>query len=325
MKFPSIAFRIAAAALLAGATAGAFAQAAYPDKPIKLIVPFPAAGGTDIVGRALAVKLGAALGQSVVVDNRVGGNTVVGTHVVAKAAPDGYTLLFTSSSFTATPALLKNLPYDTIKDFQPVCLAAFHPFVMLADPAAPFRNVRELIAYAKANPGKVNYASPGNGTSQHVEMEEFKRVAGIDMTHIPYKGSQDMATDLMTGRVSVMFNGVSPTIGFVRSGKMRALAVDSLKRVPLLGDVPTIDESGLPGFTNITWSGLLAPANTPKPIVDKINAACTAAIGSPDLVANLSGMGLDPAGLGPVQFQDFLKQDLERWSKLVRQSGAKVD
>jgi tripartite-type tricarboxylate transporter receptor subunit TctC len=269
--------------------------------------------------------MGAALSQNMVVENKVGGNTVVGTHFVATAQADGYTLLFTSSSHTANPALLKNLPYDTMKDFQPTCLAAFHPFVMLADPNAPFKTIRELIAYAKANPGKVNYASPGNGTSQHVSMEEFKRQAAIDMTHITYKGSQDMATDLMTGRVSIMFNGISPTLGFVRSGKMRALAVDSLKRVPMMADVPTIAESGVPGFTNITWSGLLAPANTPKPIIDKINAACSIALQSPELAATLSNMGLEPAGWGPQKFQEFLVQDMDRWAKLVKQSGAKID
>lgn len=309
------------------ATAAAFATFAqsFPERPVRMVVPFPAAGGTDIVGRALANKLGPALGQNVVVENKTGGNTVVGTHFVATAPADGYTLLFTSSSHTANPALLKNLPYDTMKDFQPVCLAAFHPFVMLADPNAPFKTVRELIAYAKANPGKVNYASPGNGTSQHVAMEEFKRLAGIDLMHITYKGSQDMATDLMTGRVSVMFNGISPTIGFVRSGKMRVLAVDSMKRVPLMADVPTIDEAGVPGFTNITWSGLLAPANTPKPVVDKINAACSTALQSPELVTTLSSMGLEPAGWGPAKFHEFLGQDMDRWAKLVKQSGAKID
>ncbi|NUZ08091.1 tripartite tricarboxylate transporter substrate binding protein [Piscinibacter koreensis] len=310
--------------LLAIWSATVFAQG-YPDKIIKLVVPFPAAGGTDIVARTLAGSLTESLGQTVIVENRAGGNTVVGTQYVASAAADGYTLLFTSSSHTANPSLMKTLPYDTLKDFQPVCMAAFHPFVMLADPNAPFKTVRELITYAKTNPGKLNYASPGIGTSQHVAMEEFKRLAGIDMTHIIYKGSQDMATDLVTGRVSVMFNGISPTLSFVRSGKMRALAVDSMKRVALMPDVPTVDEAGVPGFTNTTWSGLLAPARTPKPVVDRLNAACNTALQSSDVTGRLTSMGLQPAGGPSAKFQEFLVQDMNRWAQLVKQSGAKIE
>ncbi|MDP3138304.1 MAG: tripartite tricarboxylate transporter substrate binding protein [Burkholderiaceae bacterium] len=315
-------------ALVLGCSAlAASAQAPqYPDRPVRVVIPFPPAGGTDIVGRTLVNKLSTLLGQPMVIENRTGGNTVVGTNYVAKAPADGYTLLFTSSSHTANPALLKNLPYDTLKDFQPLCLAALHPFVLLANPQMPFTTLRELITYAKANPGKLNYASAGNGTAQHLVMEELKRLAGIDITHIPYKGSQDMATDLIAGRVAVMFNGISPTLAFMRSGRMRPLAVDSAKRVPLLADVPTVVESGVAGFTNVNWSGLVGPASMPRPVVDKINAACATALGSSDVNGTLTGLGLEPTpGWSPAQFQDFMKQDMERWGVLVKNSGAKVD
>lgn len=316
--------RIAAAVLTGCVSLLANAQT-YPQSLIKLVVPFPAAGGTDIVARIIATSMSESLGQTVIVENKAGGNTVVGTQTVAAAKPDGYTLLFTSSSHAANPALMKSLPYDTMKDFRSVCLTAYHPFVLLADPNAPFKTVHELVSYAKANPGKLNYASPGIGTSQHVEMEEFMRLAGIEMTHIIYKGSQDMATDLVTGRVSVMFNGISPTLRFIRSGKMRALAVDSLKRVPLMPDVPTIDESGLRGFTNVTWSGLLAPANTPAPVIEKLNGACNRALQSPDVIHKLTDMGLEPAGGTSAKFQEFLVQDMNRWAKIVKQAGIKIE
>lgn len=313
--------RSACAAAFLAATA-ITAHAAYPDRPIHFVVPFPAGGGTDIVARLVADKMASSLGQPIIVENKAGAGTIIGTEAVARAQPDGYTLLYTSSAFSVNPSLIKNIPYDPEKSFKPVGLAAFHPFVLLVNPKLPVHTIKELIDYAKKNPGKLNYASVGVGSSQHLAMELFKRMAGVDIQHIPYKGSAPAVTDLLGGQVMLMFNGISPTLGYIRSGKLRALATDSEKPVPLLGGVPTVSDSGLPGFKITTWSGLLAPAGTPQAVVEQLAAAMSKAVESPDFQSKLQSMGLQPAGMAPAQFAAFLREDVAEWAKLVKDSGA---
>ncbi|MDB5795730.1 MAG: hypothetical protein JWR25_2109 [Noviherbaspirillum sp.] len=325
MRIPSVLNTALAAALLT-LTGTASAQSAnWPSRPIHFIVPFPAGGGTDIVARAVADKLGTALGQPIVIENRGGAGTVIGTEAVAKAQPNGYTFLFTSSAFSVNPSLLPKLPYDTEKSFVPVGLASLHPFVLVAHPSLPATNVRELIDYAKKNPGKLNYASVGNGSSQHIEMEFFKRMAGVDIVHIPYKGSAPAVTDLLGGQVMLMFNGISPTLSYIRSGQMKVLAVDSEKRVPLLKDVPTVAESGIPGFTFTTWSGMLAPAETPRPIVARMASEMQKVVTSAEFRDKLGALGLDASSLSTEQYGAFLRSDMANWAKMVKESGAQPD
>ena len=323
IKFFKIATLIAALGVLAGTAAQA--QADYPQRPIRMVVPFPAGGGTDIVARAVAERLGAALGQTVIIDNRAGGGTVIGTSFVAKAEPDGYTVLLTSSAFSINKSLVDNLPYDTERDFLPVANASLHPFVLVANSAMPVRNVQELIAYAKKNPGKLSYASVGNGSSQHIEMEMFKRAAGITAIHIPYRGSAPAVSDLLGGQVHLMFNGISPTLQHIRSGKLKALAVDSQKRVPVLKDVPTLGESGLKDFKFTTWSGLLVPAATPSAIVKRLAAEMQKITDSADFRERLTSMGLEAGGPVLAEYGTFLKDDMANWSNMVKTSGAKLD
>jgi tripartite-type tricarboxylate transporter receptor subunit TctC len=313
--------RLAIAVLAACAAAPTLA--AYPDKPIRIIVPFPAGGGTDIVARIVGAHLSAELKQPVVFENKAGASTVIGTELTANSAPDGYTLLFTSSAFTANASLMKKLPYDPLRSFMPIGSAALHPFVLVAHPSTPANNLKELIAYAKANPGKLNYASVGPGSSQHLGMELLKRMAGVDIVHVPYRGSAPAMTDLLGGQVNLMFNGVSPTLPHIRAGKLKVLATDSDRRVPVLPEVPTVGEAALPGYKITTWSGLLAPAGTPAEARDRLSAAWAKAMALPQVQKELSERGLVPNYLSPAQFAQMLQEDKEEWAKLVR--DAKVD
>jgi tripartite-type tricarboxylate transporter receptor subunit TctC len=297
----------------------------WPSKPIRFIVPFPPGGGTDIVARAVADKLAAALGQPIVIENRAGAGTVIGTEAVAKSLANGYTFLFTSSAYSVNPSLQPKLPYDPVNAFAPIGLASLHPFVLVAHPSLPANNVPELIDYAKKNPGALNYASVGNGSSQHIEMEYFKRMAGIDIAHIPYKGSAPAVTDLLGGQVLLMFNGISPTLAYIRSGQLKVLATDSNRRVPLLKDVPTVTESGLPGFKFTTWSGLLAPAGTPRAIIARMATELQKVVTSAEFRDRMGGLGLEASALAPEQFAAFLRNDMATWAKFVKDSGAKLD
>jgi tripartite-type tricarboxylate transporter receptor subunit TctC len=309
--------------LLAGTAA--LAQSDYPNRTIRMVVPFPAGGGTDIVARAVTEHLTVALGQPVVIENRGGGGTIIGTDAVAKAAPDGYTVLLTSSAFTINPSLVPNLPYDTEKDLLPIANASMHPFVLVANPSLPVNNLSELISYARKNPGKLSYASVGNGSSQHIEMEMLKQAAGLFIVHVPYRGSAPAVTDLLGGQVQLMFNGISPTLQHIRAGKLKALAVDSEKRVPLLKDVPTVAESGLPNLRFTTWSGLLVPARTPKPVVDRLTAEMQKITSSPEFREKLASMGLEAGGPTGAAYASFLKADMGDWARMVKQSNAKLD
>ena len=315
--------------LIVAAAAGGLAFAAraddYPNKPIRVIVPFPPAGGTDIVARIVGAAFATELKQPLVFDNRAGAGTIIGTQAVATSPPDGYNLLFTSSAFTANVSLQKKLPYDPLADFIPIGTAALHPFVLVAHPSVPANNLRELIAYAKAHPGKLNYASVGPGSSQHLGMELLKRMAGVDIVHVPYKGSSPAMNDLLGGQVQMMFNGVSPTLAFIRSGRLKVFATDSDRRVPILPEVPTVAESGLPGYKTTTWSGLLAPAGTPADVVAKLTAAWAKAMASPAVQKDLTERGLVPYTLAPKAFAVMLKEDKDEWAKLTRDANVQPE
>jgi tripartite-type tricarboxylate transporter receptor subunit TctC len=318
-------FRWALGALFACIAFGAAAQS-YPTRSIRLVVPFPAGGTTDILARAVSQKLTEAFGQSVVVDNRPGAAGNIGSDLVAKSTPDGYTLLMgTVGTHAINPSLYSNMPYDHIKDFVPVVLVAGVPNVLVVNPALPVNSVADLIKLAKAKPGTINFASSGSGTSIHLSGELFKTMAGVDMTHVPYKGSSPALTDLIGGQVQIMFDNLPSSLAQIKAGKLRAVAVTSLKRAPALPDVPTINESGLPGFEASSWFGVLAPAGTPAPIVARINAEVNKWLQSADAREKLLSQGAEAAGGTPEQFATYIRVETEKWAKVVKASGAKVD
>ena len=321
-----------ATTILVGIAAFAFTMAAgaqapaYPTKPIRLVVPFPPAGATDLIARAVAQKLGEVWGQSVVVDNRPGAGGNIGTELVAKAAPDGYTLeMGTVGTHAINASLYAKIPFDHVKDFAPVILVAGVPNVLVVNPAVPANSVQELIAYAKANPGKLNFASSGAGTSIHLSGELFKVMAGVQMTHVPYKGSAPALQDLLGGQVQLMFDNLPPSLPQIKAGRLRALAVTSATRAPALPDVPTIAESGLPGFEASSWFGILAPAGTPPAIVAKINAEVAKWLASPEGKEKLASIGANAAGGSPEDFAQHIQVETAKWAKVVKESGAKVD
>jgi tripartite-type tricarboxylate transporter receptor subunit TctC len=301
-------------------------QAQYPSKPIRLVVPFPAGGTTDILARAVAQKLSEAWGQQVIVDNRPGAGGNIGSDIVAKAAPDGYTLVMgTVGTHAINPSLYRKMPYDHVKDFAPVILVAGVPNVLVVNPSLPVHTVRELVDYAKANPGKLNFASSGNGTSIHLSGELFKTMAGVQMTHVPYKGSAPALTDLMGGQVQLMFDNLPSSLQLIQAGKLRAIAVTSTARAAALPDVPTIAESGLPGFEASSWFGVLAPAGTPREIVTKLNATIGAWLATPDAKDKLLSQGAIAAGGTPEAFARHIDAETAKWAKVVKMSGAHID
>ncbi len=321
-----------ATVMLAGLAAIALAQPAaaqapaYPTKAIRLVVPFPPGGATDILARNVAQKLSETWGQSVVVDNRPGAGGNIGSELVAKAAPDGYTLeMGTVGTHAINASLYSKMPYDHVKDFAPIILVAGVPNVLVVNPSLPVNSVQELIAYAKANPGKLNFASSGPGTSIHLSGELFKVMAGVQMTHVPYKGSAPALQDLLGGQVQLMFDNLPPSLPQIKGGKLRALAVTSLTRAPALPDVPTIAESGLPGFEASSWFGILAPAGTPPAIIAKVNAEVAKWLASPEGKEKLVAIGANAAGGSPEDFARHIQVETAKWAKVVKESGAKVD
>jgi len=317
--------RWALGALFACIATFASAQS-YPNRTIRLVVPFPAAGTTDILARAAAQKLTEAFGQSVVVDNRPGAAGNIGSDLVAKSAPDGYTLLMgTVGTHAINPSLYSKMPYDHVKDFAPVVLVAGVPNVLVVNPALPVNSVSDLIKLAKDKPGQINFASSGSGTSIHLSGELFKTMAGVDMTHVPYKGSSPALTDLIGGQVQIMFDNLPSALPQIKGGRLRAIAVTSLKRAPVLPDIPTISESGLPGFEASSWFGVLAPAGTPAPIVARINAEVNKWLQSAEAREKLLSQGAEAAGGSPEQFANHIRTESEKWAKVVKASGAKVD
>ena len=315
---------VAALAILAVSTAAA-AEIAYPTKPIRLIVPYVPGGGVDFVGRTLAQKLSESWGQQVIVDNRPGGGTNIGTELVARAAPDGYTLLIGGVPNTANAALYKKLPYDVVKDFAPVILLDTAPNVLAVHPSVPAKSVRDLIALAKTRRGALTYASAGIGSSNHLSGELFRTMAGIEIVHIPYKGGGAAVTDLMAGQVSMYFGTTPSTMPHVRTGKLRALGVTTAKRTPAAPDVPTIAEAGLPGYEQSAWHGLLAPAGTLQAIITRLHAEVLRALRSSEVAERFAVQGIDVIGSSPAEFAVFIKQDLAKYEKLVKTAGIRID
>ena len=310
--------------LLVVAATGAAAQ--YPSKPIHIVVPSAPGDGSDLTARLISDKLAAALGQPVIVDNKLGAGGVVGTEFAARQPADGYTLIMANAgSHAINAALYSKLSYDPAKDFTAVALVAVSPNMMSINPSLPVKSVGEFIAYAKAHPGEINYASGGNGSSAHLSAELFKSMTGIQMNHVPYKGSTPALTDLIGGQVQVMIGNLPPMLPHAKAGKLRALAVTTLKRYPGLPDVPTVAESGLAGFETVAWFGLFAPAGTPKEIVSRLNRAVNAIVAQPDLRERLLGLGMEPSLGSPEDYTARQAADIAKWKKVVAESGAKVD
>jgi tripartite-type tricarboxylate transporter receptor subunit TctC len=293
----------------------------YPSKSVRLVVPFAAGGSTDIVARTLAPRLTEMWGQTVVVDNRPGGSTVIGTEIVAKSPPDGLTLFVTPAPFTIVPSLMKKLPYDPQKDFEPVTLINTTPLVVVVHPGVPAKNIKEFIAVAKARPGTLNFASSGSGGSNHLAGELFNAMAGVKMVHIPYKGNAPALVDLLGGHVDAAFNGLTSAIPLIRGGKLRALGMTSLTRAGAMPEVPTLDEQGMKGFLAIAWNGLTAPARTPRDVINKINADVSKVVKTPEMVERLKADGSDPAGYSVEQYQKFLRDETAKWAKVIAAAG----
>ena len=315
-----------AAAVLSLAPFAALAQADFPAKPITIVVPFSAGGTTDILARVVGQYMSRDLGQPVVVDNRAGAGGNIGGQAAARSPADGYTLFMgTVGTHAINQSLYKKMPFDPIKDFAPLSRVAMVPNLLVANPSQPFKNVKEMIAYAKAHPGKINFGSSGNGSSIHLSGELFKQMAGVDMQHVPYRGSAPAVSDLLGGQISVMFDNMPSAIPHVKGGKLRALAVTTAKRSPALPDVPTIAEAGVPGYEATSWFGLLAPAGTPAPVVAKLNASILKALADPEVKKKLAEQGAEPFGEKPEQFAAFIQSETLKWGKVVKESGASLD
>jgi tripartite-type tricarboxylate transporter receptor subunit TctC len=311
--------------LVLGVTGPAIAQE-YPSKPVKIVVPFPAGGSVDAVARILAQKLSAKLGKQFVVENRPGAGGNIGSDFVAKAPRDGYTLLLAGvSSHAINPSLYPQLSYDPVKDFTPICLVYSLPNVLVVNPSVPARSVQELVTLAKAKPGNLTFASSGNGTTLHLSGELFKRMAGIDMVHVPYKGNAPAVTDLLGGQVNLMFDNVNNSLPHIKAGKLRALAVTGAARSKVLPDIPTLAESGFRGFNILSWGGIFGPANVPKTVVDRLNTEINSALRDKQVHDLLVSDGIEVQGDTPAEFQAFLQSEIARWSKLVKDSGARLD
>ncbi|MBI4204378.1 MAG: tripartite tricarboxylate transporter substrate binding protein [Betaproteobacteria bacterium] len=314
-----------AAALLAIPIGAALAQA-YPVRAVRMVVPFPAGGATDIVGRLVAQKLSEAWGQQVIVDNRGGAGGTIGSDMVAKSAPDGYTILVaTSSTHAIAPSLYSKLTYDPVRDFTPVTLLASATILLAVHPSVPAKNVRELIALGKRQPRALSFASSGNGGISHLIGEQCKSMGGIEMLHVPYKGDTPALVDLVSGQVSLMFGTAVSFLPYVKSGRLNALAVTNPKRSPIVPDVPTVAESGLPGFEALQWFGIFAPAGTSKDVIARQNGEIVKILRLPDVRERLSSLGADVVGNTPEQFAAFQKADAAKWARIVKQSGAKID
>ncbi|HEY0441555.1 MAG TPA: tripartite tricarboxylate transporter substrate binding protein [Xanthobacteraceae bacterium] len=313
----------AAIALIATATA---APAQYPDRPVKLVVPQAAGSATDNTARILAQELAKELGQSVIIENRPGGAFVIGNDAVAKAPADGYTLLFGNiGGLAISPHMVARLPYDIARDFQPIAVATFSHLLLASAPRLPVTNVAELVALAKQNPGKLSNASSGSGSPGHVGGELFKHMAGVEIVHVPYKGGTTAITDLIAGRVDLMFESLSSSAPHARERAIRPLAVSGAKRSSAFPDIPTIAEAGVPGYEAPTWSGVLAPAGTPRAIVDKLNAAVNRALASESFKARFAQIGDELGGGTPEEFAALIKHESAKWSEVVKRSGAKLE
>ena len=302
----------------------AFAQS-YPTKPIKFVVGFAPGGATDVVGRLMAKKLGDALGQPIIIENKAGGSSNIGAEAVARSAPDGYTFYVCAITSAINASLFPKLPFDFARDFEPVALFAKVPNILVVHPSVPAKSLKELIDYARANPGKLSYASSGSGTSIHMCGELFKILAKVDLVHIPYKGSAPAMTDMIGGQVQVMFDNMPSALPHVKAGKLRALAVTSAQRSPSALDVPTMSEAGLDGFDVQSWFGLMAPKGTPRDIIARLNSESVKALGTADIKERFMDLGAVPGPMSSEAFGDFIRAEISRWADVVKASGAKVE
>ena len=319
-----------AALVLAGlctfAVAASAQTQAYPNRPIRFVIPYPPGGASDVTARTLGAKLSESLGQPVVIENRPGANGIIALENVAKSPPDGYTLLMANLGPNAINAVIySKLPYDSINDFTPIILTTLVPQILVVNPALPITSVRELIAMAKAQPGRITFASAGNGASNHLSGELFRSMAGIEITHVPYKGDTPAMTDVIAGQVVMMFPTAIAATPHVKGGRLRALAVSSIKRVGSLPDLPTVDEAGVPGFEAVSWGGVMGPAGMPRDIVNKLNAEFARILKLPDVSEKLAGLGAEVVASTPEEFARYLQAEIAKWGKVARDAKVKLD
>ncbi|KJK26251.1 Bug family tripartite tricarboxylate transporter substrate binding protein [Cupriavidus sp. 2MCAB6] len=317
---------VALAATVGGMTGAAYAQGTYPTKPITMIVPFSAGGTTDILARIVGLQLGKVLGQPVVIDNRPGAGGNIGASIAAKAPGDGYTLFMgTIGTHAINQSLYSKLPYDPVKDFAPISRVAMVPNIVVVNPKVPVNNVKELIAYVKANPDKLSYGSSGSGSSMHLSGELFNSMTGLHIQHIPYKGSAPAVNDLLGNQIGLMFDNMPSSYPHVKAGKLRAIAVTSAKRSPALPNVPTVAESGVPGYEATSWFALYATGGTPQPIIDRLNAEVVKILAMPEVKKQMADQGAEPRPEKPAELAAFMKSETAKWAKVVKASGATVD
>jgi tripartite-type tricarboxylate transporter receptor subunit TctC len=297
----------------------------YPNKPVRIISPFSAGGPADVYARYLGQRLDKALGQPFVIENRVGGGGIIGADAVAKSAPDGYTLLVMSNTHTVNESLVAKKPYKLMTDLVPVAPINYSDLLLVVNPAVPAKSLKELLDLARANPGKLNYASSGPGTPYHMAGELFKAMAGVDIVHVPHKESSGARTAVMGGQVEMMFDAITVMAKLAEAGKVRAIASSGATRSPVMPDIPTVSEAGVPGYEATIWLGIMVPTGTPKPIVDRLNAEIAKIVSSPDVKADWAKQGAVPMTMTPEQFAQYMRDDIEKWAKVVKISGAKVD
>ena len=317
--------RRAVIALAAAAFSASAWSQSYPTKPVKIVVPYGVGGSADVYARYLGAKLQDTMGQSFVVENRPGAGSIVGTDYVAKSGPDGYTLLMMSNTHTVNETLIPKKPFDLMRDLAPITGVSYSDLLMVIHPSVPANNLKEFIALAKAKPGALNYASSGNGTPYHMAGELFKSLAGVDMVHIPHKGSDGARTSILGGQVQMMFDAVPTMAANARAGKVKALATSGAKRSPVTPDVPTVSEAGVPGYESGIWLGLMAPMGTPRPVLEKLNAEVNKLLNSAEVRDNWGKQGTTTMGMSIEQFDKFLRDEIVKWAKVVKLSGAKVD
>jgi len=310
--------------ILLGFGMSAWAQA-YPSRPIKIVVPYGVGGPADIYARFIGARMQETLGQPVIVEDRPGAGSIIGTDYVAKSAPDGYTLLMMSNTHTVNETLIPKKPFDLMRDFAPITGVNYSDLLMVIHPSVPARDLKEFIALAKSRPGALNYASSGNGTPYHMAGELFKAMAGVDIVHVPYKGSDGARNAILGGQVQMMFDAVPTMAANARAGKVRALATSGAKRSPVTPDVPTLAEAGVPGYESGIWIGLMAPAGTPRPVLERLNAEVNKIISSPDVKETWAKQGAFPMGMSIEQFDKFLRAEIVKWAKVVKASGARAD
>ncbi len=324
MKILRLLFSCCVLAGLPGLFGIACAQT-FPTKPVRIISPYPPGGGNDIISRSIALKLTTQLGQQVIVENKPGANTIIGTEVLAKAPPDGYSIILVPSSHAINQSLYAKLPYDAVRDFSPITLAGSSPLVFAVNPSSPIKTVRDLIRLAQAKPGELTYSTAGNGSSGHLAGVLFALTAGIKLQHVPYKGTSPALTALLANEVSLSISTPPPFLPQIRAGKLHPLGMSSAQRSPAAPDIPTIAELGMPDYSASLWYGFLAPANTPRTIVQRLNAAIVAVVKDAEVRELLSGQGIDPVSCTPEEFARLIAGDLEKWARVIKESGARVE